>query len=363
MTQYTTRMKDVKNLLTLCSFDVNHKKEISMSSSLIHLGRRNGVGAWCYSHMKDDTNVMATWSESIKSWKKEFDETSRNNETKLRVFLNIQDILLSAGIPVLALRGFAMTISKYAHIGERPNGRLEILVPEGQAILALDTLLNAGAHSFSAPRSALHEQVEAHVRFITYTGVQIVIYQRLFSLGNAFNLKINLFNYSQKIKKEGQEISVLNDLYMGYHLTAYLASCIDRKNRIRLSWLLDAAILFGKQNDISQFLEEMKKINPQQQKLLERVFQMVFLLLPDRRKEFDKEMLSEKILMEDVYQALRRPHKSSSTQLSELMKVKGVNKAGLLWHELFPSREYMMDKYNREDKVLFGLYIKRLIGI
>ncbi len=363
MAQHSTRKNDVKNLISLCSNDVNRKKELSVSNSLIHLGRKNGVGAWCYSQEKDNTIGGAKKGDSVKSWKREFDETSTDNQTKLRVFLSIQDYLLSANIPVLALRGFAMAISKYDQVGQRPSGRLEILVPEGMAILALNTLLNAGAHSISAPLSALHEQVEAHVRYISYKGIHIVIYQRLFSLGSPFNLKLNLFNYTHKVQVEGEVILVLNDLYMGYHLTAYVASCLDRKNRIRLSWLLDLALLFSKQVKLSTFLDEVRKLNPQYENLFNRVFQLALLFIPDRKSEFGKEILSEEVLIEDVYKALKKPRKSSSTNLGELMKAEGVSKAALLWHELFPSREYMMDRYNRENKVLLGLYIKRLIGI
>ncbi len=366
MTQQDFQISDLKTLISLCSIDDNYKENLIVNNSLIHIGKRNGVAAWCYSRIENSSKIPEMTQKYLKSWDKIFHESSRTNQTKLGVFLSIQEILLSADIPILALRGFAMSISSFEHLGQRPTGNLDIMVPEGKAMLALSVLINAGAQTVSAPRSSLHEKVQAHVRFITYKGVQIVIYQRLFSLGNPLQLKVDYFEHTQNVEIEGETICLLDDVFMGYHLVAYVAHLLDRE-RIRLSWLLDIALLFAKQEDLSLYLKRIRRLNPSQSKLFNRVFEMSLLFVPAKQNEYDIKTFNEENILQDVFKALknRTSHSSYSTKLQfhDVMQVEGFkNKLSLVWRELFPSREYMSERYNREDEVLFGLYLKRLLG-
>ncbi len=364
MTQPHNRIIDVKNLISLCSIDVNPKSNVN--DSLIHLGKRNGVGAWCYKHLNTSSMVSKSENKLLKAWEREYHETSRINDIKLGVFLKIQEILKKADIPVVALRGFAMAFSNYDNAGLRPTGNLEVLVPEGKAMQALTVLLNAGAHTVSAPLSSLHEQVQAHIRYITFRGVQIVIYQRLFSLGSPFHVKTNLFENVQCVDAEGSQIKVLDDVLMGYHLTAYVASHLDH-TRIRIGWLLDLALLFDKQNNLSEYLEQIRNVNPSQTKMLEHVFKMTMLFLPNKINQYDGRMPSTDFLVNEITQAIRKRKHASKYQkigVQQVMNVSGVhNKIGLLWHEIFPSKEFMIDKYQREDKMMLGLYIKHIFGM
>ncbi len=362
MTHDKINREDVEALLQLCKVegDIN-LNGIQWSESLIQLGIKHGVGAWCYYRIKNSSLNQPVPEEVMKPWKHLYFHTSIVNQHKLNIFFEIQDLLKEVGIPVIGLKGIALVGNVYTDEGLRPMGDIDLLVPEGEGLRALDVLLKGGATQNFVPRSALHEQVHAHVRAITYKGVLIEIHQRLFSLGNPYHIATDYFKYTENHAIGCHQMTVLNDVWFGYHLVSHVASNIY-KGGLRLGWLVDIALLFLKQANVNDFISEITQLYPNKLKDIKKVCYMALLLISKPEMIHQSKNISG--IEGLVYQGVAKKHsikKHKQINILESIRVPGIiKKLRLLLRELFPAKEYMIKRYKSDETVYWKWYYKRL---
>ncbi len=358
MTPGKINREDVETLLQLCKVNKDIQLDhINWTESLIQLGIQHGVGAWCYYHIKNSEQSNAVEEVLVKPWKQSYLQTSIVNQQKLKVYFQIQQLFNETGIPVVALKGIALAATVYPDEGLRPMGDIDLLVPEGEGMRALDILLKAGAKQSYVPRSALHEQVHSHVRAVIYKGILIEIHQRLFSLGNPYHAEVNFMDYAVEKSVGEQKMTVLNDVWFGYHLAAHAASNIY-KGGLRVGWIVDLLLLFNQQNDLSGFMDNIININPKMSKEIGLLCEMVLYLSVGLN---DGERLKQ--IKEELFKGVSKRHnvqKHKMINIQEVADVPGViNKLRLVWREFFPIREYMVYRYGKGK--LWRLYVKRLL--
>ena len=357
----------VKGLIELCRVgDEPISFSSPLSENIIQLGITHGLGAWCYCRCKEGV-IKGVEEKQLSVWKSLYLQNSLKNQQKHRVFSLVQSIFQQENIPVIALKGIALASSYYNDEGTRPMGDIDILVPEGEGIRALELLIAAGAKENSIPRSRIHEQVHSHVRAIKFHGILVEVHQRLFSLGNRFHLpKMLYFEGLQNIDKNGVKLCLLNEVTMGYHLIAHAAAGIQMGG-LRLGWLLDIALFWNASECINSFMDVVIQLNPGKKKDLMQVLEMSALFLPnDKKKEViskSKEQACLKQIMElleckDVERNYRL------INLQEIMNTPGIiRKCKLLFKEFFPDKAYMLHQYSSMKNVsLLKLYWMRLVG-
>lgn len=353
--------KDINTLIGLCS--LNKEESCSLSNiddKLANVAVSNGVGAWCYHKMQNGLIDGVSQSVGAK-WKQIYFHNTIVYQKYWSVFQRVQEQLLKAGIPVIALKGIALSSGLYKDEGLRPMGDIDLLVPEGRGMDALRVVLEMGAKPLAVPRSEWHEQSDAHLRPVKIDGIMVELHQRLFSLGSAYYTKnVDFFKHKQTIEKQGLKLQILNDRMMGYHLVAHAIKGIEMGG-LRFGWLLDIALLISKQEDQHVFINEIIAVKPSQAKKMRKLIDMALLLLSSSVKSTYSSGLQMEItqLMEE--KDLKAKHRIIN--LVQLCKVPGLRmKIALLWREFFPQKEYMQFRYGAiKGSSVWKLYLKRII--
>ncbi|WP_185957389.1 nucleotidyltransferase family protein [Saccharicrinis carchari] len=333
--------------------------DANIDQDIIALGLQHGVGAWCYSRLISIDSKYAN-DELLLPWKKLYIQTSIKYQQKLKVFTQIKKLFLKDNISVIALKGMALASGVYKDEGVRPMGDMDLLVPEGEGMRALQILLKAGAQMTVVPRSVLHEEVHSHVRAILFHGILIEIHQRLFSMGGTFYIdSIDLFEHSINITKQGVNLQILSDLHMGYHLVAHAASNIVGGG-LRLGWLLDVALLWNQVADKNKYMLDVLAVKPCLKKEMTRVFYMASLFLPNLNRSV---LFEEKEVLQDISSLMivsKVEEKHRVINIVEILRTPGLDKKmKLLWREFFPVAEYMRYRY-KTHTVTPWLYFKRI---
>ncbi|WP_066633507.1 nucleotidyltransferase family protein [Labilibacter marinus] len=367
MTKASISVEHVKALISICRLQPLSSDELpSLSAGVVNLGVLHGVGGFCYKKIKESSEVCVD-EASLTKWKQFYFQTSIKYQQKLKLYKLIKKLLEQEHIPVMALKGMALSSGLYSDEGTRPMGDMDILVPEGQGMRALEILLGAGAVSSGVPRSKLHEQVHSHVRAITMQGVMVEIHQRLFSLGSSFNEGAkDYFSQANELIKQDVDISILNTIYMGYHLVAHAAVGIEMGG-LRLGWLLDIAILWSREQDKLAFMHAVIAFKKNREKALGQVFQMASLFLPQQDQNMHWDISADQIIQDitSVMKSSNIEEKHRWVNLKEVLRTPGLNnKLQLLYREFVPDADYMRYKYHlTANDSMTRLYLKRFFRV
>ncbi|MCG8579732.1 MAG: nucleotidyltransferase family protein [Bacteroidales bacterium] len=355
--------KQVKELINMVALrNETYIVEEAIDAEFIRFCNDNGLGAWCYSqHQKNSLRGLD--KVSLSNWKAIYFQNTIKYQRYLAVFSKVSQLLCEAGIPIMALKGIALASHLYSDDGLRPMGDVDIMVPDGMGMAALDVLMKAGAEQLVVPRSSYHELADAHVRAVRLDGVMVEIHQRLFSLGSSFHTpEIDFFKYTNGFEKQGVKIHQLNPDWMAYHLIAHAVKGIEMGG-LRIGWLLDIALLINQQKDDEAFVEKVVNIMPKKKAAMQSVIDMAMLLLPDSNRYG---VLNHSKLYDEISYLLEDNNHEKIYRfinLRQLSRVPGLsNKLMLLYHEFFPCREYMRYRYHaKANESLWRLYLKRII--
>jgi hypothetical protein len=353
--------KEIKLLIDLCRIaPVKHKTIGGVDSNIVDLAAQNGVAGWLYLKVK---NGYLDWGDehSLNQLKTYYIRNFLLFQKYIDVYKRIQVTLKKHNISVLALKGFALGLSIYDDAGVRPMSDIDILVPEGKGSDALRILLDDGFKVVTIPRSKLHEKVNGHMRAVSFNGVMVEVHQRLYTLGSRYNLSgMDLFKDRRLVKTKDIEFFRLNDILMGYHLITHTLTTMNMGG-LRLSWLLDIALLLNKQKDKEGFINTVIRINPKIKKDILKIIGMASLLWTagERSVKVDE----EKVLIEinNLLKSRDMKKKHRIINAYEIINTPGLlNKILLLRYELFPDKEYMRYRYGAQGS-LMRLYLKRLL--
>ncbi|WP_430812688.1 MULTISPECIES: nucleotidyltransferase domain-containing protein [unclassified Carboxylicivirga] len=357
-------LKDLKQAIYLSSIRNTPLQIMNpVSDEVVALCNDNGLSAWCYSRYKDDL-LRGLDPAVVSQWKSIYFLNTISYQRYLVVFNKVNQLLRQAGIPLLVLKGMALASSLYGDDGLRPMGDIDVLVPDGMGLKALDILLKSGAKQLFVPRSSYHEQADAHVRAVSIDGIMVEVHQRLFALGSNFHTsRVDFFKHRVVVLKQNTQMQMLNDVWMGYHLIAHAIKGIEMGG-LRLGWLLDIAVLINAQKDYKTYIDSILSVRPKMKNAMLSVVNMAALLLPehDLYNGIDIDLNCEKIfplLNNDGHEKVHR-----WINLHHHIRTPGLtNKAHLLFYEFFPCREYMLFRYQASSKAgLLYAYLKRITG-
>lgn len=353
----------VKDLLSLSR--INSQSSVNLDTELAQLAIKHGLAGWIF--YREKNKVSGISNQLLAPLQPAFFQSTIHFQQKLKVFDTVQSLLKGASIPILALKGIALASSLYLDEGMRPMSDIDILVPDGMGIKALNVLLNAGAKALSVPRSKLHEEVHAHVRAIEVGGVMVEIHQRLFSLGSKYHTpEVDFFKDTVQIDKQGIIMDTMNPGLFFYHLVTHALKGTDM-GMLRLAWLLDIALIIEQNSDSDQLISAIIDIKPERKKEIVELVHMSYFLLSDQSKvtqftEKERTYLLHRIAEFMYNRDANKKHRNIN--MIENIQTPGVlNKIKLIWSEVFPSRNYMMFRYNgTENDSLLSLYKKRYFG-
>ena len=328
---------------------------------ILSFAAKNGVAPWLFFKINNAEEQGVQCPDYLKAGlKMHYLQTLLMNQQKWKVFNELHSLAQNNNIRIIPLKGTALAFSLYEQEALRPMGDIDILVPEKDIYHFRDLMIKKGASPLYVPVSKLHDRVHAHISALSWQNIMVEPHQRLFALGSHLNITgSNLFNDLKTIP-EHSEIYVFGDVMQAYHLITHAYKGY-KMGGMRLSWLLDIALLFVRNEKDPHFIEKIKRLNPSAETAIETITQWSNLLLG---KNKDKTGLKP-FPPEDYFWAEQDPkRKHKKMVLQEIAGLPGLkNKAILLFREFFPEKAYMNHQYGKHVGVgLLKLYLKRITG-
>ncbi len=331
---------------------------------IVSFAARNGVAPWCFFRL----NALGTGSDDglirlQQKLKMHYLQALVFNQQRWKAFQEIRELLNNHGIEAIPLKGLALAFTLYPDEALRPMGDIDLLIRPEQVFKARDLLLAHGGKSIYVPLSPLHERVHAHVSALHWKGIMVEPHQRLFALGSPLNpARVDLF---ASLIRPGNhpEFRVFDHPVMAYHLTAHMIKGY-KMGGMRLSWLLDIALLLQRNQNQSGFTDVVTELHPPAKKDIAIGLAWASLLLSNTNEA--NRTLSAPFPHEALFhreQDTQQKHKKMV--LHEIAHLPGINrKIAILFRELFPTPAYMNHQYGKHQGVkLLLLYVKRVLGV
>jgi len=340
---------DLHHLIRLCAVADNQFSDIQLSAEIIPFVVSNGMGPWLFNRLKNSHLETLLNAQDLSLLRQSYVQTTMANRHKLSVYSEVKRLLEANGIEMAALKGMALAFTVYPDDGLRPMGDIDLLVEASQVFKARDLLSAHGGITHYVPRSALHEQVSAHVRPVVYKGVMIELHQRFYALGNPLN--VTLKQLPVKCSAESK-VTSLEDVWFAYHLATHTYYGYQMKG-MRLGWLVDLALLCQRQPNLPLFQQQVMSLNPVVRQCVADVFRWIEPFLSDNADAFQ--------YFPDL-SVFRQPDQIKQTHrwlnLQDIARTPGLtNKLMLVMREFIPEKEYMRFRYGSDG---WRAYRKRL---
>jgi hypothetical protein len=341
----------LRRALSVCMLNCKNAIDIDFDSTDIEFLKQNGLGPWTFVQLKEQGTT-----KDISALKLSYIANLVRNEKLLKIYTEVTDRLRQAGIPSVALKGMALANTVYPDKALRPMGDIDLLVPAGKGTTAIQIIKEMGGNQSFEPRSALHEQTASHMRAMHYNGVLIEVHQRLFALGNRYNLPQNdLDKIVAAAQPSVSGVVALPDDCFAYHLAAH-AHYGYIQDGVRLGWLLDMALLINKQNNKEAFIERVAKLNPTVYGDINKILGWANLLNAKTNNLPYNELPKQNTFL----QPKNIKHTYRWLNLKQIWQTPGLgNKLKLFVRELFPTAAYMQFQYGQSG---LGVYLKRFIN-
>lgn len=88
--------------------------------------------------------LYSNHSDEISSWKQAMLRTWALNQRRLSQANRFAELMAKAGIPLMLVKGLPLALGAYPHLGLRPMGDLDLVVPDSHARQAIEVLTTAG---------------------------------------------------------------------------------------------------------------------------------------------------------------------------------------------------------------------------
>lgn len=346
-----------------CRFDTSIKwSEITESIyDILNFATRNGVAPWCY-YQYQKQKISSLPDQLEQPLKMQYLQTLLMNRQKWKVFQDINTISQQHNIPIIPLKGIALAFTLYPQEALRPMGDIDILVPEDKINSFQEIMLKHGATTLCPPLSGYHAKINAHIPAMLWQNIMIEPHQRLFALGNSFNPQ-NTDLFKETISPSNNlEITVLNDVLQAYHLAAHIFKGY-KLGCMRLSWLLDLALILQRNIKDSDFFQKIININPKVQRQISSVIYWSSLLLPHHPWNIKHNIPFPDEMM--FHKERNTSQKHRLMVFNDIIKLPGLHhKTLLLFREFFPEKAYMDHQYGKHRGFsLLLLYFKRILGL
>ena len=272
---------DIINYLScLCSFERNEElaklhltdKEIDAIAS-VAIGQR--VSAWCLSRIHKDYSDNQMMLNLGKKLLAETINSLVRNKKNIAILQQIERLLYAKGIEVVALKGIAMMTSHYADISLRSIGDIDLWVDPKDVRRAKEILLANGGKASTHVSPPMIEDIRAHLDSFGFMQQSIELHQRLYSKADRLNPIKPISDYVVECNKH----LILNDAAMGYHLATHLAKTMVT-DVIRLSWIVDIALLIEKAESPIDYINQIIEINPASKRSVLKPISLALSMLP-----------------------------------------------------------------------------------
>jgi len=340
---------DLHHLIRLCAVGDNQLSDMPLSAEIVPFVVCNGMGPWLFNRLKNRHLETLLNAQDLSLLRQSYVQTTMANRHKLSVYSEVKSLLDANGIGMAALKGMALAFTVYPDEGLRPMGDIDLLVEASQVFKARDLLIAHGGITHYVPRSALHEQVSAHIRPVIYKGVMIELHQRFYALGSPLNVAFNQLPINTKF---ANNVTPLEDVWFAYHLATHIYNNYLLKG-MRLGWFVDLALLWHRQPDLLNFQQQVSELNPRVSKSIRKVFHWIELFLTEDDSLWDSFPDKTWFRQSDQFQQAHR-----WLNLQDMAKTPGLsNKLMLVMREFIPEKEYMRFRYGSDG---WRAYRKRL---
>lgn len=299
----------------------------------------NGLAPWCFSQLKKNDSPD-TAPEVLALFRKSYMANMVRNNHLLQVYKLMVDAFAAHRIPMRALKGIALAHTVYPDNALRPMGDIDIWVPEGRGLHAIKLLSQLGATEAVVPRSNLHEQTAAHMRAMRLNGVLVEVHQRLFAMGNKWNIKLPE-SLADECFNLGGVAPLPHDLF-GYHLAAHACYGLQLGG-MRLAWLLDLALLVDRQSDPGAFVARIIDFNSANRHQVANLMEWVNLF-----RDPDAQWPQSFPPVNQFHQPEQVKNTHRWVNFNDIVHTPGIGrKCRLFFRELFPCNEYMRFRYGQ----------------
>lgn len=279
-------------------------------------------------------------------------------------FRKIGEVFAKHGISVIALKGIYLSECLYQDIGLRQFSDIDLLVKKEDASLCLSIMAEQG---YKPSDSGETEFVKAQAEIVHYPpmvldGVSMEIHIKLHKNSESYNLTVeDLWKNSLPATINNTSIYALSNNDLLIHLCVHLDKHF-RVGHVQFTCFNDIANLLDKYSesfDWNQFIETCKNYNCELE-----VFKYILLSNKYMNATVPEYIIQKYNLLltkedEDLFFKYLRGYTHNgfgsqvSTHIGNLKKLSTYS--GMfryVWDILFPSKEFMIQKYNINDKRL-----------
>lgn len=163
------------------------------------------------------------------------------------------------GLPVLVLKGVALSLLLHGNPSQRAAGDIDLLVPSDRFRMAADLLLDLGyVVDADGPPLDVADAGARHIRDLTFIGhgQRIELHRRLYELNTRLPDDFETF-WSQRTELALGSVTVAT---LGpAHLALYLLVHGHGHDWERLRWLVDLALLLRRPGALAMLLEQARR--------------------------------------------------------------------------------------------------------
>jgi hypothetical protein len=333
---------------------------------------KHGVAALIYKKLCSPDLLPLLPDAILSLFKQQYYKTFARNTIFIENFKLIADQAHKNNIDLILLKGISLINNIYEDIGMRPMSDIDVLVKNNdvQQITNILESLNYGTNPivksklFDSNFSIEHFHLPAYINKTNH--VMVELHTHIHPEKSSLNIDISEF-WKNKIpvKTFNTNVGMLSPENLLQHLYIHIHEHFHIKN-IRLSHFYDVAKVIEKYDnnglDWKKFVDDTLKFN-----IKIAVFPYLYLT----QKYFNVNIPSvvsfhfsdlDKATIEGKFIDILNIHSFNSKELAEMKKeeinnIKGFkNKLIYITGDLFPSKRFMISRYNLKNKQLFFLY-------
>lgn len=281
-------------------------------------------------------------------------------------FRKAAEAITAAGIQVVALKGIYLSEWLYKDIGLRQFSDIDLLVKKEDGEKCLEILKGLGYKSSGTKTSNTIQNISGFVHYdpLILNGVSIELHINLHGKGKSYHLSVEeMMRNSETVMVNKIKINTLclNDLliFLCIHLDKHFIN-----GNVQFTGFIDIANLLQIYHNKINWTEFVNKCNVYQCE--DVVFKYLILVnkffnavLPDKILEKNNSLLTEKdiILFFRYLHGYIGIHYEASSHLKHIHQLVGFkNKSKYILNVVFPTKQFMIQKYQIETPKLYLFY-------
>jgi hypothetical protein len=358
--------EDIINIETLI-FSINNWNNILRFSIML------GVGALISRHMYHHNHSSVIPKLILAEFDKLYYRSLSRNIILYEHYQNIQQAFTADKIEIIPLKGIFLAETLYIDIGLRQMSDIDLLVKHEDLEKSIQILMNLGYKAVRRYKTDFIKNLgdEKHLPTMVLNDIFVEIHYRIFIDDSKYTIDIENYwmNSRPLILHNTSTLSLSPE-----NLLQYLCIHLERhfnEGKIQLYQFADLMGILKKHEkdfDWDVFIDSCEKNHCNKNVfrvlyLLHKYFQVSF---PEKIQQITSQYGS--IFIENLFVSYLNCQKKEiiaqieNQNLKNLRKIRGVkNKIFYLLGDIFPSKEFMVSRYNiKSNSTTFGFYFFRL---